>query len=139
MTAMALNFSGEVTAVIFAPNGIRMLMYPDGEVGKDQGDEVDVSTTVTVTGPLQFDFDPEHATDVAVHVASRLLQPIKLSVRADGALVLSFGDHYEWVCPPNEQYEAWTAAADGARWISLPGGELAIISEPSTDSVEPQV
>jgi hypothetical protein len=128
MNPSALRYHGEVTGVVFEHNGIRLWMYEDGPA-VDRGDQVSVSSSVSVSGdPAIQDFDPQRPGDASSYIAARLGQAVTVRIRDERDLVVGFGDGSEWACGPDDRYEAWELTASGSRWISTPGGELTIFS-----------
>jgi len=141
VSAPPLDYHGEVTGVVIEDNGIRLWMYPDGP-SNGGGDQVSLSNRVAVSrGEESFEFEPTDAVERASHIASRLRQTIAVSIDEDRdlAVILNFGDGYRWVCRQGDGYEAWDLIASGWQWISVPGGAVRFLSEPSTNVEGPQV
>lgn len=112
-----LKLAGDVVSVNFEHNQVRLGVFPQGEAA--------VSSRVEVKRDGEsFDFDPENARSRVDHIHSRLGESMDVRSQQDGALLIQFGDGYEWVCAPSLEYEAWTVASASTRWISAPGGEV---------------
>jgi hypothetical protein len=92
------------------------------------GAEIKIETPFRLkrTNMAETTLDPEDLAVAASTLVSLLRQQIEAATaKADGSLLVLFGDGTEITVPPAERYEAWTfAGLDGVKAVATPGGGL---------------
>jgi hypothetical protein len=100
--------------------------------------ELRISTNTIIKAPNndRVTFPPESVGSVASTLISLFLRNvISAEAGAEGDLGIAFNNGIELTVAPDPTYEAWQLVGPkGRRVICLPGGELALWSEETSDS-----